>query len=129
LPDAPLAQRLRHRRLYKRALDLPAADLPENAGDWIATDPDLTAQTEDRLAVELGLKVGELLLDYPVKPAMLAVDLPVLRRDGSVDQPQLDLQRVSGALHDSARRFRVFVAEPREVKPELVLGVLERAAG
>lgn len=60
---------------------------------------------------------------------MLAVDLPVLRRDGSVDQPQLGLEKVAGTLHDSARRFRVFVAEPREVKPELVWEVLQRAAG
>ena len=64
------------------------------------------------------------MLDYPVKPAMLAVDLPVQRRDGSVDDVDLDLQRVAGALHDSARRFRVFVAEPRSVKAEVVLAVL-----
>ena len=129
LPDAPLAQRLRHRRLYKRGLELPAVELPEGAGDWIATDPDLTEQAENRLAGELGLKEGEILLDYPVKPAMLAVNLPVVRRNGSVDEPQIDLQQVAGALHDSARRFRVFVSEPRTVKPDVVLGILERAAG
>ena len=128
LPDAPLAQRLRQRQLYKRALELPSTELPEGAGDWIATDPDQAERAEDRLAAELGLKAGDLLLDYPAKPTMLAVDLPVQRRDGSVDDADLDLQRVAGALHDSARRFRVFVAEARTVKPELVLGVLERTA-
>lgn len=125
LPDAPLAQQLRQRRLYKRALELPSSELPEGSVDWIATDPDRAERAEDALAEELGLKAGDVLLDYPVKPAMLAVDLPVQRRDGSVDDVDLDLQRVAGALHDSARRFRVFVAEPRSVKADVILAVLE----
>src|SRR5437899_2207352 len=50
IPETPLADRLRRRQLYKRALDLPAAEIPEEGCDWIARDPDQVERIEDRLA-------------------------------------------------------------------------------
>src|SRR2546430_13447662 len=81
---AGLARRLRERRLAKRAVDLPATALPADAAAWPADDPDLQQRVEDRLAGEMGLGPGELFLDFPAKPDMLALDLPLVQRDGSV---------------------------------------------
>ena len=55
MEDAPLVRRLRRRRLYKRLLDLPATEVPTDAGEWIPAEPELVAVVEDRLAAELGL--------------------------------------------------------------------------
>lgn len=129
LSGAPLAQRLRRRRLYKRALDLPATDVPDGAGEWMTADPDLVACVEDRLAAELGLERGDLLLDFPSKPEMLAVELPVVTRRGAVEPPQLGLQPVAEILHRSARRLRVFTAEPRSPDARAVIALAERTAG
>ncbi len=129
LSGTPLAQRLRRRRLYKRALDLPATDVPDGAGDWMTADPDLVAWVEDRLAAELGLERGDLLLDFPAKPEMLAVELPVVSRRGAVEPAQLGLQPVAEILYRSARRLRVFTAEPRSPDARAVIALAERTAG
>ncbi|MEX0690491.1 MAG: HD domain-containing protein [Gemmatimonadales bacterium] len=105
---SPLAERLRRRHLYKRVLDLPAADLPDGVGGWLSDDPDLVAQVEDQLAEAHGLPAGALLLDYPRKPAMLASNLPVITRHGDVAPAQLSIAGVADDLHRAARRFRVF---------------------
>jgi uncharacterized protein len=118
LPAAPpLLMALRERRLYKRIAQWSAAALGEVAGEWIASDRALAVQVEDRLAVELGLAPGEILLDYPVKTQMLGVDLPVLRRNGSVEHltsaglaGALNLPALSQQLYHSARWLRVFAA-------------------
>ncbi|HEY8174355.1 MAG TPA: HD domain-containing protein, partial [Gemmatimonadaceae bacterium] len=81
----PLLQALRERKLYKRAIEIPAADLPANVGEWIADDWRRTMRVENELAPTLGLAPGELLLDYPAKTEMLGLNLPVLRRDGRVE--------------------------------------------
>src|SRR5438046_2187790 len=114
-----LARRLRERRLAKRAVDLPATALPADAAAWPADDPDLQQRVEDRLAGEMGLGPGELFLDFPAKPDMLALDLPLVQRDGTVVQlagvdatAQLGLPRVAGELHRSARALRLFVLRP-----------------
>ena len=108
---------LRRRQLYKRAVDLPAGTLPPDAGDWINRDPGLLTRVEDQLAVELALEPGAILLDYPAKPAMLGVDLPlrlrngrVTRLDGPEGQRLLGIRGIADELHTSARRLRVFVA-------------------
>src|SRR5689334_23141925 len=75
--NAPLLDALRNRRLYKRAFECAAGDLPEGVGDWIAVELDRVRTTEDALANQLGLAPGELLLDFPEKPQMLGLDLPV----------------------------------------------------
>ncbi|GIW52355.1 MAG: hypothetical protein KatS3mg081_1710 [Gemmatimonadales bacterium] len=128
LSSATLAERLRRRRLYKRAVDLPATEVPENAGSWIAEDPDLTALVEDRIAAELGLGRGEALLDFPAKPEMLALDLPLITRGGEVEAAQVSLQPVAEMLHQSARRLRLFVAEQRKVDWSQIVALAERTA-
>lgn len=117
-----LAHALRERRLAKRALDLPATELPADTADWPVTDPDLLERVEDRLARELGLAPDELFLDFPAKEEMLALDLPLVRRDGGVTrlagaeaEAHLGLPRVAAELHRSARRLRVFVLRPAQV--------------
>src|SRR2546422_8434029 len=75
-----LARRLRERRLAKRALDLPATELPAATPGWPGEDPDLLEQVEDRLALELHLEPGELFLDFPAKADMLALELPLVKR-------------------------------------------------
>lgn len=112
---AGLAQALRERRLAKRALDLPATDLPATA-DWATSDPDLLARVEDALAREVGLEPGDLFLDFPAKPDMLDLHLPLVTRQGDVVQlageearERLGLPRVAAELVRSVRRLRVFV--------------------
>jgi HD superfamily phosphohydrolase len=135
LPDTPLASRLRQRRLYKRAADLPASQLPSAAGGWVSQDPDLVERIEDLLAVENGLASGELLLDFPKKPEMLAVNLPVRTRSGRVERVDgqdgaewLGIQRVREELHTGARRLRVFTASPVEIDTHRVLTLVEQSA-
>jgi hypothetical protein len=118
-----MAQRLRERRLAKRALDLPATELPDGVADWPATDPDLTERVEDRLAEETGLAPAELFLDFPVKEGMLSVDLPLVRREGAPGQLAADgaevhlgLPRVAAELYRSARRLRVFTLQPVQLR-------------
>jgi len=110
---------LRERRLHKRAFECPSAELPEDAGEWIASDRRLVAAAEDQIARELGLELGEVLLDYPIKTQMLDLDMPVLHRNGEVRrltgeglQGSINLPLLSNELYRSARWLRVFVARP-----------------
>lgn len=115
-PDG-LARAVHQRRLYKRALDLPASDVPGGIQPWIWEDPDLLEQVEDGIARQAGLEPGELLVDYPARSTMLSVDLPLRTRDGRVERltdegraGQLGLPRIADTLYRSARRLRVFAA-------------------
>ena len=81
---SPLIDALRNRRLHKRAFELSAAELPAGHGDWIAGERTRVLAAEDALARELGVAPGAVLLDYPVKPRMLGLDLPVRMRGGEV---------------------------------------------
>src|SRR5207302_5344594 len=72
-----LARALRERRLAKRALDIPGTELPTDTADWPSRDPDLLERVEERLARELRLRPDQLFLDYPSKPEMLDVSIPV----------------------------------------------------
>jgi HD superfamily phosphohydrolase len=128
LEDLPVVRQLRRRRLYKRLLDLPAMDVPAGAGEWIPREPDLVAAVEDRLAHELSFAAGEVLLDFPAKPDMLAVDLPLLTRQGSIEAAQVAFAPVTEALHRNARRLRVFAAAPRTLDRRAVLQVVECSA-
>ncbi len=128
-----LAAALRERKLYKRALDIPAAEVP-TAQSWLATNPDLTAATEDVIAAELGLSAGAVLLDFPAKPDMLSVDLPLRRRDGSVERltgagqlGHLGLPRIADELYQSARRFRVFTRERIDVPRDAVIALVSQS--
>ena len=106
------------RRLHKRAIQCPAAELAPGAGEWIATDRALVVEVENRLAAELKLAPGAILLDYPEKSQMLGLDLPVVRRNGDVVrltasglEGAIHLPALSQQLYASARWLRVFVAE------------------
>lgn len=108
-----LARALRDRRLAKRALDLPATDLPAETADWPSRDPDLLERVEERLARELGLGADQLFLDFPSKPDMFDVSMPGL---GS-----LGLPRVAAELHRAAQRLRVFVLERVEIPARAIV--------
>lgn len=123
-----LARALRERRLAKRALDLPATELPADTPSWAADDPDLLERVEDRLARNVGLEPGELFLDFPTKTGMLALDLPLVKRDGTVTQlagaeaaAHLGLPRLAGELYRSARRLRVFVLRTARVEANAIV--------
>ena len=128
---SPLLTALRERRLYKRAIEIPAADLPANVGEWIADDWRRTMEVENKLAPTLGLAPGELLLDYPAKTEMLGLDLPVLRRDGRIERltqqtsgGTINLPKLSEELYRSARWLRVFTARPVQLSRSTVLELL-----
>ena len=115
-----LARALRERRLAKRALDIPGTELPTETADWPARDPDLQQRVEERLARELGLGADELFLDFPAKPEMLDVAIPVVGRAGSAAE-HLGLPRVAAELHRSAQRLRVFALSPVEVPARAIV--------
>ena len=129
--DFPMLAALRARRLYKRSFECPAAELPDQTGEWIAEDRALTAEVEDAIAGEIGLRAGDVLLDYPAKTQMLGLDIPVLGRDGIVTRltagalsGAINLPTLSEQLYRSARWLRVFTAGralvPRGAMLELV---------
>ncbi len=108
-----LARALRERRLAKRALDIPATDLPAETADWPSRDPDLLERVEDRLTRELGLRADQLFLDFPSKPDMFDVSIP--------GAESLGLPRVAAELQRSAQRLRVFVLEPAEIPARAIV--------
>ena len=127
---SPLLSALRERRLYKRAFECPAAALPPDAGEWIADDPALTLAVENALARELGLREGELLLDYPAKTQMLGLDLLVQRRTGGVRrvtaegwEGAINLPKLSEELYRSARWLRVYTAKRIELDPAAIVNL------
>ncbi len=131
-----LGARVQERRLFKRALDLPASDVPDDAQPWLSDDPDLLERVEDALAVESGLAPGLLLLDFPARTSMLAVDLPLRTRSGGVERltnagraGQLGLPRVADALYESARRLRVFTEGRASAKLEGLMELVVLPAG
>ncbi|MEO8910773.1 MAG: HD domain-containing protein [Gemmatimonadaceae bacterium] len=131
----PLLGALKSRNLYKRTAEWPAAELDADSFEWIANDRRRSAEAENVLAKEFGLKPGELLLDYPAKTQMLGLDIPVLRRSGSVERltgegwsGTINLPSLSEELYKSARWLRVFTAKRATLKPALILEIL-RSAG
>jgi hypothetical protein len=128
---------LRRRKLPKRALELTAADLAgRQVEDWAVGDSPWKRAVEDDLAAELGLEPGEVVIDFPAKPAMFQLDVLVERRDGLVQRLDmegleglLDLPRVAHELYSTARVLRVFTFERREVSADTVLERITRPAG
>jgi hypothetical protein len=125
-----LAASIRARRLHKRALDLPASDVPSEIQPWVAHDPDLLEEVEDAVAEWAGLPAGSLLIDFPSRSDMLGVNLPLRTRSGIIERltdagraGHLGLPRVGDELYRSARRLRIFVSSPpaRSLEPVLEL--------
>ena len=132
---SPLALAVRTRRLYKRALDMPASDVDGEPAGWVSDDPELLERVEDMLAIECGLDPGELLLDFPARASMLSVDLPLATRGGRVERltdegraGQLGLPRVADELYRSARRLRVFVARPASRPPTRAVELVQSSS-
>ena len=133
---SPLLAALRERRLYKRVLECPAAELAADSLEWIADDRTRTIEMEDRLASELGLAPGELLLDFPAKTQMLGLDLPLVRRSGEVRrltteglEGVINLPMLSEQLYQSARWLRVFTVRRINVSRTDLLERLTRDEG
>lgn len=143
--DNPMAERLarkwipalRQRRLPKRALEMSAADLHDQPiQDWVVGDSVRKRAVEDRLAIELGLESGEVVIDFPQKTKMFQIDTLIRRRNGAVERlgPQgipgvLDLPRVAADLQHTARALRVFTFERRTVDRDHLLELLRDTAG
>jgi hypothetical protein len=75
------------------------------------------------------------LVDYPEKPRMLGLDLLLLRRSGAVQRLTesgraglIGLPQVSHDLYLSARAFRVFTMERREIPPDRLMPLLSMDA-
>ena len=124
-----LARAVQERRLHKRALDLPATEVPDDCQPWLHESPELLEQVEDRVAKEVGLRPGQLLIDYPSRESMLSVDLPLRTRGGKVERlteagraGTLGLPRVADELYRSARRFRVFTSAKPNAKLAKIFG-------
>jgi HD superfamily phosphohydrolase len=111
-----LARALRDRRLAKRALDVPATELPADIASWPGAEPDLLQRVEERLALELRLGADEVFLDFPSKPNMMDISIPGAER--------LGLPRVASELHRSAQRLRVFVMTPVEVPAQAIVDLV-----
>jgi len=84
---------------------------------------------------QLGMKPGEILLDFPMKTQMLGLDIAVRRRNGDVERltgegwpGTINLPTLSEALYTSARWLRVFVARRVDIPREMVQSLLERTA-
>lgn len=138
--DEPAARRvmelwlpaIRGRRLPKRALSLPGSALRGLAvEEWTGTDHELVHALELRLGEELALPHGGVFVDYPEKPRMMGLDLLLLERDGGVRRLTptgraglIDLPRVAAELYYTARVFRVFTLERRELDEDRVLELL-----
>lgn len=123
---------LRIRRLPKRALEVPGEALRDTpVADWFYDREPLRLLLEARLASALGLTSGEVFVDYPAKPRMMGLDLLLLQRTGEPRRlterghpGYIDLPRVSDELYHSARVFRVFSAERREIPTEPIVDLL-----
>ena len=90
-------------------------------------------RVENQLAADLNLQPGELLLDFPAKAKLLEVDMPLLKKDGSIEPlgaqdgiAQMGIQHVADELHARARRLRVFTASPCPVDPHSILRLVVR---
>ncbi len=124
---------LQGRRLPKRVIELVAADLLPEGGEWARLDTSLKRAVEDRLAEEMGLERGWVFVDYPSKPGMFRLDLLVRRHDGGVLRlgpagraGLIGLPAVADELYRTARVLRLFaLAPPRRVPPaSAVAGVV-----
>jgi hypothetical protein len=124
-----LLDRLLERRLYPTACTfaLSAVEKPSAAA---------ILELERALARDLGLGEGQVVLDFPAKPTMLATDLLVRFGDGTVRnakclQPEdgFALNAAEQALYVASGNVSVFTAEPRDVAPADILRRLERAVG
>lgn len=128
---------LRYRRLPKRALEIPGDALRESAFvSWFYDRPELSRRLEDRIAAALELPPGGVFIDYPEKPGMLGLGLLLLQREGKIVRLEesgqagfIDLPRISDELYHSARVFRIFTTERKQIPEAPMLALLTLSAG
>jgi HD superfamily phosphohydrolase len=119
--DAPdlvrtLAQRLRDRRLYKRAVEVGIDEAGFDRLELLWFRPAQRSVLEDGWAASAGAREGEVLLDVP-EPRHIVVDLPVIVDGGEASE----WDRVSGLSTTDLERFQRWVrkirvfAESREI--------------
>jgi len=130
----PLLRALTERRLYKRAMEAPAAELTHLDLEWLSSDRERTRAVEAVLAKRHGFGTGELLLDYPSKDRMLGLDIPLLARDGTVRHitdsglaGAINLPILADQLYQSARWLRVLTVRRIDIPRDEVLSVLASA--
>ena len=128
---SPVLEALRDRRLHKRVLEMPAAELGGSPPEWIAEDRALVVEVEDALARELALTPGAILLDFPAKTQMLGFDIAVLRRSGKVEHitaegwaGAINLPALADQLYLSARWLRVFASAGVEIPRNALLDLV-----
>ena len=140
--DSPIAERLstrwlpalRARKLPKRALEVTAAELGDRVvEDWAVSETAMKRAVEDKLAEEVGLEPGEVVIDFPAKRAMFQLDLLIERRTGQVQRLGLgglpgliDLPRLAQELYTTTRVLRVFTFERRSLERDQVLELITR---
>mgnify|MGYP006107869107 FL=1 len=125
---------LRARELPKRIMEVTAAELGGRViHDWVLEDSHEKRAFEDRLAEELGLESGEIVVDFPVKQSMFQLDLLIKRTRGGVERLDLsgvsgliDLPQMAGSLYAATRVFRIFAFEKRALDKERVLEEVTR---
>lgn len=128
---------LRARRLPKRAAELTAADLGDRSlPAWIEAPGRERRRREDQLAEAFSLEPGEVVIDFPCKPAMFQVDLLVRRRNGRAERlgkagipGVIDLPRVARELYRTSRVLRVFTFQKRSLTPDAVLRLITETNG
>jgi uncharacterized protein len=124
---------LRNRRLPKRACEITAPELEGvELPEWASQQSGRRRTLEDRIARELELDPGEVMLDFPAKRRMLDLDLLVERRGGRVERlgqeglrGLIDLPRLTEELYRTTRVLRVFTLGRRELARERLLELLE----
>ena len=111
--DAPdlvrtLAQRLRDRRLYKRAVEVGIDEPGFERLELLWFRPMQRSVLEDGWAASAGAGEGEVLLDVP-EPRQIVVDLPVIVGDGEASE----WDAVSGLSTTDLERFQRWVRKIR----------------
>lgn len=116
-----LLDRILARRLYPVACTFPLSAVDKPSAEAIL-------EVERILAAELELQEGEVILDFPTKPTMLATDILVRCADGTIRSAR-DLEPEDGfalnaaqqALYVASGSVALFTSEKRDVEPDLVL--------
>lgn len=131
----PLLSALQHRRLYKRAAEWPSTEMDPEISEWLSEGRARARTAEDALAKALGAAPGSVLIDFPEKTQMLGLDIPVQRRDGTVDRltdegwvGTINLPTLSEELYNSARWFRIFTESRSTIEKPKALSILRKAA-
>ncbi len=124
---AELTERLAARRLYTRVAAVPLSAIGE-------LSPDRVVACEARLASEVGLADGELLVDIPRKPTMLSTDILVRLASGRVVHASalgpddgFALNAMQHALYEASGRISAYAVRPVALSPERLIRALQQA--